>query len=906
MKYFLFSFLFSVSLASFAQNNLSGKVFNNESEPLIGATIVLLNLPDSTIYSFCLTNNDGEFAFKNLPLAKFVLQVSYVSYTNHNEFIHIVHDSKRDVILPTIILKESTEVLQEVTITAEHIPMGINGDTISYNAAAFKTKTHATVEDLLKKLPGIEVERNGNIKAQGKDVKNVLVDGKEFFGSDPKMATKNLEAIAVEKVQVFDKKSEVAEFTGVDDGEEEKTINLKLKEDYKQGGFGSARLALGTEDTYSAKLNYFRFNPKMQSSLIFAANNLNEETFTINDKIEFLGGLSNALANGDLNLSERLLMPNGLNESLSTGLNFNYDFSKNILFNSHYILNNRKNKLDQNASQWGFYDESNFVTSEETLSARNDLSHGLNTKLKIKLNPFAELVFLNNLDYNEFNDKSDEFSTYSLMDSFLGSSNSFFNADAHEFNWKTQTTFKRKFELKGRSFISSISLNNEIEKSEENINILNDQFNNRDSLLQDQVYDNDLLEAEFRATYTEPLVHKIFISTDYSFAKSIETPQRIFFNLLDNKRQKDVASSALYKKEYDYHLAGLSLRRNNRKFRSQIGLKVQHTNLKGSLNTDQGLVDDNFTNLLPFANIELKVKGGNAKLRYKTTIIAPRLEQMLPIINNQRPNFEFTGNPFLRPSYERSLGLSFHYFDNFSFMHFIGNIDYVSTKDRIVNKIDIDDNLIQMVSPINTKKYNAFNTHFDFSRPLNALKLKYKIRMRTSLANYDSFINGQASGVNHENYNLKASFSNKNTDKIEISVGALWDWDLKSYEENPDFNQKFSRSSYFFDFDWYLPKAFVFSAKYDFTKNTNNFFGDEPSFNLVELSLSKQFLKNRLDLGIAVYDLFNQNIGYERFGDLNSVYETNFINLSRYYMLSIQFKIGKKKEQGGIRIDLED
>ena len=232
----------------------------------MGATVVLLEPVDSSMVAFAISDADGLFTVDQVDSGSYVLQISFVSYGTKTTPVEIGAERKNH--LGSFSLTPTTEILQEITVKAEHIPMGVIGDTISYNAAAFKTKPGATVEDLLKKLPGVEVQRDGSIKAMGEDVNNVLVDGKEFFGDDPQIATKNLDAEAVEKVQVFDKKSDIAEFTGIDDGEEEKTINLKLKEDYKNGGFGTVGLAGGTESTYDGKLNYNRFSPQMQVAVI--------------------------------------------------------------------------------------------------------------------------------------------------------------------------------------------------------------------------------------------------------------------------------------------------------------------------------------------------------------------------------------------------------------------------------------------------------------------------------------------------------------------------------------------------------------------------------------------------------------------------------------------------------------
>jgi len=307
---------------AYSQHILQGTILDESETPLIGATVVLLEPVDSSMVSFAISDNDGIFTLEDVESGSYVLQVSFVSYSSL--YAEIVVKGEKKIKLGSYNLVPISEVLQEVTVKAEHIPMGVIGDTISYNAAAFKTKPGATVEDLLKKLPGVEVSRDGSIKAMGEDVENVLVDGKEFFGDDPKIATKNLEAEAVDKVQVFDKKSEIAEFTGVDDGEEEKTINLKLKEEYKKGGFGSANLAGGPASIYDAKLNYNRFSPKMQAAVILSGNNINKQPFSFNEYIGFMGGLGNAVSNFSANMNFSEFggggAPQGITDNISSPL----------------------------------------------------------------------------------------------------------------------------------------------------------------------------------------------------------------------------------------------------------------------------------------------------------------------------------------------------------------------------------------------------------------------------------------------------------------------------------------------------------------------------------------------------------------------------------------------------------
>ena len=287
----IFTF-FSIQLS--AQNikySIFGTVLGDNEEALAGATVVLLNAKDSVLVNYGISDEEGKFELKKFKKGEYILQATYVGYEDFNELIRLDENDPEHIITKEIKLKPAVNLIDQVVVKDEHIPIRIKGDTVEYNANAFKTKPNAVVEDLLKKLPGVDVDRDGNVKAHGKDVEHVYVDGKEFFGDDPQMATKNLPAEAIDKVQVFDKQSDMSEFTGVDDGEREKTINLTLKEDKKNGVFGNITGGYGTDDSYEGKMNLNHFNKKMQLSVLGMANNTNEQGFSIQDYIEFMGGL---------------------------------------------------------------------------------------------------------------------------------------------------------------------------------------------------------------------------------------------------------------------------------------------------------------------------------------------------------------------------------------------------------------------------------------------------------------------------------------------------------------------------------------------------------------------------------------------------------------------------------------
>ena len=274
------AFIFLAVQGMAQKTALSGIVKDTTGETLPGASVMILSASDSILVSFGITNKQGQFKIPGIATGDYILQVSYVGLGLYSKKLTL-DGSKPDKNLGSIKLSPRND-LNEFEVVSEHVPIRINNDTVEYNANAFKTQPHDAVENLLKQLPGLEVDADGNVKAQGEEVTKILVDGKEFFGDDPKIATQNLPADAIDKVQVYEKKSEYTEFTGIDDGERVKTINLKLKDDRKSGYFGNIMAGYGTQERYAAKVNINHFDKKSQVSFLGMSNNINEQGFSFN------------------------------------------------------------------------------------------------------------------------------------------------------------------------------------------------------------------------------------------------------------------------------------------------------------------------------------------------------------------------------------------------------------------------------------------------------------------------------------------------------------------------------------------------------------------------------------------------------------------------------------------------
>src|SRR6478736_7417252 len=354
----LFLSLIICSSSAFAQKFvITGQVLDSLSNPLPSATVMLLNPKDSSLVNFSVSDARGVFEMKNVNRGSYQVKVTFVGLAPFTKNISTSENSVVDV--GRLKMEPLTKQLDEVVIV-DKAPVTVKRDTIEFNAGSFKTKANANVEDLLKKLPGVEVETDGTVRAQGEQVQRVTVDGREFFGRDPKLATRNLPADAVDKVQVFDKKSDQSTFTGIDDGQREKTINLELKEEKRTGAFGNMMGGAGTEDRWQGKASINRFAKGQQLSFLGMGNNVNEQGFSMDDYMNFSGGSSQMMAGGGgsmrvqlggdnqngvpLNFGGR---QNGIVTNYAGGLNFNRDFSTKTKMTSSYFYN----RLDQNVNQ---------------------------------------------------------------------------------------------------------------------------------------------------------------------------------------------------------------------------------------------------------------------------------------------------------------------------------------------------------------------------------------------------------------------------------------------------------------------------------------------------------------------------------------------------------------------------
>jgi hypothetical protein len=926
MKHFAFLILLLAPLASAAQqyrHQLSGTVKEASGTTVPGVTVVLLSLPDSTLESFAMTDSLGRFRLKKAASGKYTLKVSYIGHQSYTRDIEL-KSSDGDLELGDVQLKPKNVQLKEVSVEADHIPVKIKNDTIEYNARAFKTQPNAVVEDLLKKLPGVEVEKDGTIKAQGKTVNRVLVDGKEFFGDDPAVATKNLPADAVNAVQVFDKKSEMAEFTGIDDGVRDKTINLKLKDEKKQGVFGSVAAGYGTQNRWESKASAHSFKKKMQVSGLAASNNVNQQPFSVMDYVNFMGGFKNLMQGGggggkitlsssDIGLPMGAANNEGFTTTASGGLNFNCDLNSVTELRSSYFYNHLSKEADKTLTRRNQLGRGFYTTHENSFRRGSNYGHRFNVSLKYRTDSSQHLTFRNNTGFTG-ESLSALVGSRSLteLSSVLGASSSS-NTTANN-GYKTSSTlsYMKRLDKKGRNFASDFSFGMLNGLSEYRVNALSrfmpgSEEESTDTLNQVQNQGSRQHSYGAKLSYTEPLFSNLYGEISYAYQRTANSLSKDFRDVVSGGASEipNAALSNRYSNTYYYNRGGAALKYATKAHMLTAGLSWQQSSLKGLVQDENSRIDRSFRNFLPRASWNYTIAPTRSlQMFYQTSVNEPSAEQLQPVVNNTDPLNLYIGNPALNPEYAHNTGMSFNSFDQFSFTSFLGSLNASYTGNKITYYRDTDSNLVQVSRPVNVERDITVSSYFSFSTPLRPLRSKVNLSLNGLYNRGILYVNTLKDNADRWVSTLDLSLENRRKETIDIMAGARLSYNVVKYGLSRSQNQDFVNRTWYADLTFYAPRGWTVGSSLDYTQYAGEVFGEKRDVPVWKAFVSRQFLKNkRGELKLSAVDLLNRNIGISRTSNYAYVQDERTVSLGRYFMLSFTYSLSRfPVKQDNIRI----
>ena len=927
---FLFFFLFGASV--YAQNpnkvTIRGVVQDTASAVMNGATVMLLTPKDSALVNFSRANDKGVFEFRNVKNGNYILKISFVGFIPFQQILSPFASEIED--LGALKIKPISKELLEVVVRTARAPLTIKGDTIEYDARSFKVPPGSSVEDLLRRLPGMEIDAQGNIKAQGKDIKKVLVDGKTFFGDDPKAATKNLGAETISKVQVFNDKSEQSKLTGIDDGKKEKAINLELKEEYKKGAFGKITGAVGTDSRMAARGNYNRFNKTSQFSILGYGNNINETGVNWSDYGEFKGNNTfNNNDNGDFGFGGggRYYYSNsdgitnnfdgrGFTNNTGGGVNYNFDNKKTKLSTS-YFYNQTRLLLDQFQNQKTFFQNSSFTTIDTTKQNNFRGNHSIGVRFEQMVDSNNTVITKVNMRMGRNEDINDLSQRIFTKENVLRTNSKIDNSsNFNSLNLTSNIIYRHKFKKKGRTFALSSGYNITNSNSLEDLNSLSRFLDATDATQQiralGQINNNNNEQNLFKANalYLEPLSKKIYWETFYNFSNDNRFAEREASDKSLEKLRID-SLSVYFKNGVTYNRVGTSLRYSHSGVNISVGLANVNYTIAGEQFTQKGgqlikSIDKNYSQITPNVDASVELKN-NAyfNVGYSLDINAPQIADLQPIINNNNPLFISTGNPNLSPEKSNTFNASFYKFDPATFMNISVWSSYSYFLSKVVyNQIIDSKTLITRTRPENLSGGEEFSTGIYLGFPVVKTKLTLNVNSNINLSTTPTFVNGALNKNDNQAYNVNVGFTFTPSDKLIVDAsGRLGITNIENSSPAAP-NQNIKNNGVNASIKWNFIKKTYLETNLNYRNYSNDRFGFNQDIPIFNASIRRLFMKeNKVEVRLAAFDIFNKNQSIVQRGFQNTVTNQTSLTLARYFMLSLTYNMKGhaeklKKNQG--------
>ncbi|HUR64710.1 MAG TPA: outer membrane beta-barrel family protein [Chitinophagaceae bacterium] len=938
----LFILLCIASGASAQKNgSVKGIAFDTISkQPVAAATVTILDRKDSSLISFTMTGNDGRFELKGLANGDYRLLITHISYHNSNTHFSIT-DGNKNKEMGNVAMNDKAKVLEEVVLAAEAPPVTLINDTIQYNAGSFKTPPNASVEQLLKKLPGVKVEKDGTIKAQGETVNRVLVDGKEFFGNDPKIATKNLPADAVDKVQVYDKQSDQAALTGFEDGNSEKTINLKLKKDKKKGVFGKVMAGAGNKERFEGKFNVNSFKGARQFSAIGMGNNTNAEGFSFMDILNFTGEMARMqksigsggninISIGDKEASSMGLNTGGSNSGIKTawggGLNYNNIIGNKLDFQSNYFYN-RLNPKQESHVQREYIFPSTYFYNQNSVSDNLNNNHRVNLNALYQLDSMNSIRFNPSFSYQETDNRSQsDYQTFAANKNLTNEGFSNNRSGNKGYNFRNELVWRKKFAKRGRTF--SLSLQTSLNESDGDGTLysINSFYNPNGSLLKrDTLNQQSTKQAEYksynaRVVYTEPLGKRSLLEFSAGKSDSRNVSEKSTYDYNQGNKKYDKVNDMLsndFENNYGFTTAGLRLRTQKKKYNYALGVTWQQAQLEGKIisGTKDSLISKNFRNFLPNARFQYNFSRFKSfSLNYSAATNQPSMEQLQPVPDVSNPLNIKEGNPDLKQEVthtaQGNLNMLSPYKNKNLFMFFMAS----ATKNKIVNLDSINlQTGTRKTKPVNVDGILNLNSNISYSMPVRFLKGSVELSSGTGYSRnkqmaYD--INGKmvTNTIKTVSIGPDIRLDMNPTDKLNIALGAGFNFNRSKYSLTATPDAEYLSQDYNASIDWQMPKGFFFSTDLSYRVNSQRASGFNQSIPLWNASISKQMLKfNRGELKFSARDLLNKNVGISRNTNNNYIEDSRVLTLRQFFLLSFTYSLSKTGlnnagGDGGMRI----
>ncbi len=911
----LLTLAFTIFLFSFSNAQefiIKGKVIDADTKAVLEATTIFAEtIADSTLITYTITDQNGIFELEGKTNEReFNLFFTFNGYKT----LQLKLARQELIDLQTVSLEAQFEELQGVQVSADRIPITIKQDTVEFNAGSFKTRPDASVEDVLKKLPGVEVGTDGKITVDGKEVDQVLVNGQVFFSTDPTVATKSLPKDIIDKIQITNTKTKEQEFTGDDGDGETKTINLTVKEDKNKGYLGRLAAGYGTDERYQANglVNYF--NNKQRVSVIAGTNNINNAGFSFDEIYDMVGNSGGASFNGSGGFGQGITTSSTLGTSYADQEKDKYEVSGNYFYSDSDSFNDEKTSRENILPDRRFFTdtESSFRGRTNSNEGSADLEFDIDKTLRIELEP--------SLGINRTNSSNFSNTTSTNEDGELINSNERRTLnDGQQRNFRNELTVFKRLDTVGKYVRLSFRNTNNINENLANLNSTREVFGSNPSeelLNQETTTNNKTDNYELSVRYRQPIVKNVFVDLGYEYQNNEQNNLRSVFDfdaITDEYSNFNQSLSSEFRFTNIQQRPSVDLRSDGEKLRLRVGAEYVATDLQNNDFLQNTSFTKDFTNFLFNASVSYRInRTKRLRLRYNSNLDIPSVNQLQPIPNVNNPLNIVTGNPNLSPAVNHRVSVNYNDYnwkDRTGLFFYMG----MNVEDNRVSSLTLtDENFLRTTTFVNVDGNSSAYAGLGYSKEIkkdSAYSIKFNFRPNFNYAKRVGFTNGERLISENITVSPRISTTLNFREMIEIEPEYAVTFDNTTYNlENID-NINFVSHNFNLRMTTYWPKNLIFGNDIAYNYNGNVGPGFDKDAIFWNMSLGYQFLNKNATVKVLAYDLLNQNINTRRTSGEDFIQDFQGTVLQQYYMLSFSYKFdqfGGKRPNEGRRMRYDD
>ncbi len=907
--------------------SIEGKVKDKDKQPLGSASIELISLPDSVSLAETHADSLGNFRFNNLKPGTYLLVFRHFEYQSRKYMQH-VPDSGAVVLEAQ--LTDPVTLFSGGSIVGKKEAIKQKNDTVEYNSSAYKVNKDASAENLVTKMPGITNE-DGVIKAQGEEVKKVTVDGQEFFGDDAAAALKNLPAEVVDKIQVFDRQSDQAQFTGFDDGNAQKTLNIVTKSGRSNGQFGKVYAGYGTDERWAAGGNINVFKGKQRFSFIGLSNNINQQNFSSQDILgltgntESRGGMPGGgrggpqgggrpmnYGRGD-NSNFLVGQQNGINTTNSFGFNYSAFGGKKLKITASYFYNNGMNNTASLLNRTYFLGGLNQLYTQGDTGTSRNYNHRVNARLEYTFDSMNSLIWTPSVRLQR-NTSASNFLGITRSQELDSLNSSFSTTDAENkgYNISNSILFRHKFRKPGNTI--SLNLSTSLNRSEGNSQLVSANTYHEPAFFTDHFRQNSdntsngySINPSLSYTYALSTKSAMEINYNPTLSKSRSYKYTTRFDTVTNEYTiTDSLLSNTFDNTSTTQRAGVTYRYRHNKLFWNIGANAQQVIMesKQSFPADRS-ISKTFHSILPNAHLTYQYsKTRNLRIHYRTNTNLPAINQLQNVINNSNPIILSAGNPELVQEYSHNLFArytstntvktrNFFIFGRLSMTNnFIGNSNLLATSDTVIGQEIILRKGSQLNMPVNLNGYRSFRSFATYGMPVKKLKSVLNLNLGQSLTRSPALINGQTNYSMTSNTNAGLVLASNISERIDFNINYSANYNVVQNTIQSSSNNSYLIHYFNSRFNWLPSKYIVLNTEL----SNSTYTGLAASFNqsiwLWNAGIGYKFMKDqRAELKLSVFDLLKQNRSISRTVTENYIEDRSTQILTRFYMLTITYNV---------------